>query len=90
MVVKISGLFTWVDPERWSIDDIAPVMNHLWEHFGPDRVMFGSDWPVVTMVAPYRRWVEVVSEVASNRNQEIQRKLFHNNASRVYGLTNSL
>lgn len=89
VVVKISGLFTWVDPERWSIDDIAPVINHLWEHFGPDRVMFGSDWPVVTVVAPYRRWVEVVSEVASNRNQEIQQKLFHDNASRVYGLTNS-
>ena len=88
VVVKISGLFTWVDPNRWAVEDIAPVIDHLLEHFGPDRVMFGSDWPVVTVVAPYRRWVEVVSEVVSHRDEELSRKLFHDNAVHVYGLAN--
>ena len=86
VVAKVSGLFTWVDRDDWSTEQLAPIIQHLLGVFGPDRVMFGSDWPVVTIVAPFSRWVEVVQNAISDRSEEDQRKLFHDNAERVYRL----
>ena len=41
-------------PKEWTADDLAPVVNHTLDVFGPDRVMFGGDWPVCTLAATYR------------------------------------
>jgi L-fuconolactonase len=54
--------------------------------FGPDRVMFGGDWPVCTLAATYRQWVEALKSIVKNRAIEKQRKLFHDNAAKFYGL----
>ena len=42
----------------WTADDLAPIVNHVLDEFGPDRVVFGGDWPVCTLAATYRQWVE--------------------------------
>ena len=54
--------------------------------FGPDRVMFGGDWPVCTLAATYRQWVEALKTIVADRKEEEQKKLFHDNAVRFYGL----
>ncbi|HZZ81584.1 MAG TPA: amidohydrolase family protein [Gemmataceae bacterium] len=82
---KISGIVVQAR-ERWTPDDLAPVINHSLMAFGPERVMFAGDWPVCTTRATLRRWVEALRTIVRNRSADDQRKLFHDNAMRVYGL----
>jgi predicted TIM-barrel fold metal-dependent hydrolase len=86
VVCKISGIVASAKPDHWSADDLAPIVNHTLDVFGPDRVMFGGDWPVCTLAATYKQWVEALKAIVHERKEEEQRKLFHDNALRVYGL----
>jgi len=86
VVCKISGIIARADKETWKPDDLAPIINHCWDVFGTDRVMFGGDWPVCTLVAPYRDWVSALKQVISSRSIGDQRKLFSENALAFYGL----
>ncbi|MCA9076100.1 MAG: amidohydrolase family protein [Planctomycetaceae bacterium] len=84
-VCKISGIVAHV-PEEWDTGDLAPIVNHCLDVFGPDRVMFGSDWPVCLLGAPLARWVGALKEIVGQRSVEEQKKLFHDNAIRHYRL----
>lgn len=84
-ICKISGIVAHV-PEEWNTGDLAPIVNHCLDVFGPDRVMFGSDWPVCLLGAPLTRWVGALKEIVSSRPFEEQQKLFHDNAVRHYRL----
>jgi L-fuconolactonase len=58
---KVSGLNTVADPEHWSAEDLRPFVEAAIREFGPDRLMFGSDWPVCLMAGDYVRvWEETV------------------------------
>jgi predicted TIM-barrel fold metal-dependent hydrolase len=87
VVCKISGIVARARKETWTPADLAPVINHCLEAFGPDRVMFAGDWPVCTRVASLGQWVRALQEVVKQRSQEERRKLFHDNAVRFYGLS---
>jgi len=84
---KISGLVAYADPQSWTAEDLRPFIDHAIGSFGWDRVMFGSDWPVCTLSASYRRWVEALQAITQGAGEVNQRKLFHDNAVRVYRLT---
>jgi predicted TIM-barrel fold metal-dependent hydrolase len=86
VVCKVSGIVASARPGQWTADDLAPIVNHTLDVFGPDRVMFGGDWPVCTLAATYRQWVEALKTIVRDRPEEEQRRLFHDNAVRVYGL----
>jgi predicted TIM-barrel fold metal-dependent hydrolase len=86
VICKISGIVGSVPP-KWSADDLAPVINHCLDSFGPDRVVFGGDWPVCTKGATYRQWVEALREVIRPRSESQQRKLLSENAIKFYGLS---
>jgi len=88
VVCKISGIVAQAPKDSWTSDDLAPIINHCLEVFGPDRVMFAGDWPVCTCVATLRQWVHALKQVVQSRSIEHQRKLFCDNAVRVYGLAN--
>ena len=62
------------------------LRQRLADETRPERVMFGGDWPVCTMTATYRQWVEALKTIVRQRPAEEQRKLFHDNAVRFYGL----
>ncbi len=85
VVCKVSGIVVQAR-ERWTADDLAPVINHTLTTFGPDRVMYAGDWPVCTLRATYRQWVEALRSITRTRSAENNRKLFHDNAVRFYGL----
>jgi L-fuconolactonase len=85
VVCKVSGIVVQAR-ERWTADDLAPVINHTLTTFGPDRVMFAGDWPVCTLKATFRQWVEALRSITRNRSAADNHKLFHDNAVRVYGL----
>jgi len=83
---KISGLIAYADPHNWAAENLRPYVDHSMECFGWDRVMFGSDWPVCTLSASYRQWVNALLSLTRGAGEANQRKLFHENAIRVYRL----
>ncbi|HEV3120868.1 MAG TPA: amidohydrolase family protein, partial [Isosphaeraceae bacterium] len=87
IVCKVSGIVASAAPDPWTPDDLAPIINHVLKSFGPDRVVFGGDWPVCTLAATYRQWVDALKTIVRDRPDSEQRKLFHDNALRVYRLT---
>ncbi|MFZ1971251.1 MAG: amidohydrolase [Candidatus Acidiferrales bacterium] len=83
---KVSGLVAYADPANWKAEDLRPFVEHVIESFGWDRVMFGSDWPVCNLTASYQRWVETLLSLTRAAGETNQRKLFHDNAVRIYRL----
>ncbi len=86
VVCKISGIVAFVPPGKWSADDLAPIVNHCLDAFGPDRVFFGGDWPVCLLGSPVRGWVDALHQIMSSRSVRDQRKLWSKNAIQFYGL----
>jgi L-fuconolactonase len=87
VVCKVSGIVASAAPGPWTAEDLAPIVNHVLDQFGFDRVAFGGDWPVCTLAATYRQWVEALRAIVAARPQTAQKKLFHDNAIRVYRLS---
>jgi L-fuconolactonase len=85
VICKISGIIANVPPE-WSAADLAPVVNHCLDCFGPQRVVFGSDWPVCLMGATLQQWVETLRTIIAERPQPEQRALLAGNAVKLYRL----
>jgi len=85
VICKISGIIARVTP-GWSAATLAPTVNHCLDVFGPDRVVFGGDWPVCTLGASYREWATTLREIIADRREQDQRKLLHDNAEQFYRL----
>jgi L-fuconolactonase len=86
VMCKVSGLVTEAPPGART-SDVAPAVEHVLSVFGPERLLFGSDWPVCTLAAPYERVVTLLDEVLGARlTDAFARKLFGENARRFYGL----
>lgn len=90
IVCKISGIVSNVPGYPLTAGDVAPIINHCLDAFGPDRVIFASDWPVCLLGMPLRNWVELLKEVIAGRLESDRRKLFHDNAVRFYGLASDV
>ena len=84
---KISGLVAYADPLRWTAEHLRPFVEHVIAAFGWDRVLFGSDWPVCTLSASYERWVKALRAIVQEAGEVNQKKLFYDNALRIYRLT---
>jgi len=87
VVCKISGVIDKAGRPDWTADDLAENVNHCLDAFGEDRVVFGGDWPVCLLGGSYRRWVEALTTIVADRPEVLRRKLFHDNAVRVYRLS---
>ena len=82
---KISGILIHA-PHDWTPDTLRPTIDHMIESFGWDRVVFGSDRPVLTLNGTLARWVEALNDLLSGASTDERSKLFHRNAERIYGL----
>ena len=85
VICKISGIIARL-PKGWPAETLAPLVNHCLDSFGPDRVIFGSDWPVCLTGASYKEWVVGLKQIIASRPLEEQKKLLHDNAVKFYGL----
>ncbi len=83
---KVSGIVVNTDLDNWTVEDLRPAIEHVIECFGWDRVMFGSDWPVCTLAASFRQWVEALIFLTAGAGESNQRKLLAENADRIYRL----
>ena len=84
VVCKVSGAVTEADLVNWTADDLAPYVSFALDAFGEDRVLFGGDWPVVLLASPLQRWIETLDGLTADLSREQRRKLWAENARRVY------
>jgi L-fuconolactonase len=83
---KISGMVTEADWETWRYEELAPYMEAVLELFGPERIMFGSDWPVCTLAADYGRVVGIVERFIEPLTPDEKEAIMGRTAQRFYGL----
>ncbi|MFJ4564817.1 amidohydrolase family protein [Streptomyces caelestis] len=82
-VCKLSGMITEADLASWTIDDLRPYAGTVLDTFGPDRVMFGSDWPVCTLAAAYGDVLDTARRLTDPAGHA---RIFGATATRVYDL----
>ena len=82
---KVSGLVTEAAP-GWDAGDLVPYLDLLLEAFGPARLMWGSDWPVVDLAGGYDRWRNAALDYLARLGQEEQRAILGGTAARFYRL----
>lgn len=83
---KVSGMVTEADWHNWQSADFLPYLDIVFEAFGPDRIMFGSDWPVCTVAASYPQVVEIVSDYVDQLSQDEKASIWGETARAFYGL----
>jgi predicted TIM-barrel fold metal-dependent hydrolase len=83
---KVSGVLAYCALGNVTTEAVRPYVEHSIECFGWDRVVWGGDWPVCTLTTSLRQWVATSREIVSAAAESDQRKLFHENAIRIYGL----
>lgn len=86
---KLSGMVTEVNWHSWTGDDLKAYFDVTLEIFGPARLMFGSDWPVLTVASSYLRWMRLVEEATAGLSQDDRERIFHGTAVEAYSLSNS-
>lgn len=83
---KISGLVTEADWSGWKTADFKQYLDLVFEAFGPERLLFGSDWPVCLLAASYEQVKRIVEEYLTGRTEAEKEKIFGGNAIRFYNL----
>ncbi len=83
---KVSGMVTEADWEQWTPEQLRPYLDVVFEAFGPERVMFGSDWPVCLVASSYERWVQLLQEYTGSLSPYEQEKFWGGNAKDFYSL----
>ena len=84
-VVKFSALITEADAD-WTVDDLRPYVDHVFAAFGPERVMWGSDWPVCRLRGEYAGWRAAALELTSGLTDVDRALVYGGTAAGFYGL----
>ena len=81
---KLSGLVTEADWTKWTVGELRPYASHVLETFGPDRVMYGSDWPVCELAATYEQVYDSARAFTNALSPAEQEEVFGGTARRAY------
>jgi L-fuconolactonase len=83
---KVSGLVTEANHSAWLTDELRPFVESALELFGPERLMFGSDYPVCLLAASYDRVLDSFEEILKGLNEQEREQIFAENARKFYRL----
>ena len=86
MFCKISGLVTETKFFKWEIDDFKPFLDLIFDCFGVDRVMYGSDWPVCLIASTFEDTINIVKNHISSFSDNEKNKIMSLNAIKAYNL----
>ena len=87
LTAKVSGLAAAAGPpDSWTIETLRPFVHDALEVFGPDRLMYGGDWPVSILAGGYDRTWDAITEVLSDLSSHERAQVLGGTATRVYGL----
>lgn len=84
---KVSGMVTEADWQHWQAGDFKPYLDVVFDCFGTDRLMFGSDWPVCTLAGDYAAVAGLVRDYLQALPDSVEQRVMGRNASDFYGLT---
>jgi L-fuconolactonase len=83
IVCKLSGLATEAS-RNWQIPDLRPAVDHVLGSFGTERLLWGSDWPVVNLAGGYEKWFAAAEIMLADLSTNEKADIFGGNATRVY------
>lgn len=83
---KISGMVTEANWHSWKPEDLNPYLDVIFENFSVDKLMFGSDWPVLNVASDYAEVVKTLEDYIGQLSIEDQNKIWFKNASSFYSL----
>jgi L-fuconolactonase len=86
VVCKLSGMVTEADWRHWKAADLAPFVREAFDSFGPQRLLYGSDWPVCELAASYQQVFDALIEALGPLSSSERAAIFGGNAARVYDL----
>ena len=86
VLCKISGMVTEAHWDSWTADDLTPCLDVVFENFRPERIMFGSDWPVCNVAAHYNEVVNTVQHYITQLTKAEQEQVWFKNAQDFYNL----
>jgi L-fuconolactonase len=86
VVCKLSGVTTEADHKAWTREQLRPYVEHVIDCFGPDRILYGGDWPVSELAGGYVPWLTALDWITADFSAADKRKLFRENAVKAYRL----
>lgn len=86
MYCKVSGIITEADLDNWNPDNVRPYLDVVFDAFGTDRLMFGSDWPVCTLAGSYEDVYRLVSNYIDEFSEQQKEMILGGNAKQFYDL----
>ena len=86
VVCKLSGVTTEAEHKTWTRDQLRPYIDHVIACFGPDRILYGGDWPVSELAGSYLQWLTTLDWATAGFSPTEKRKLFRDNAIKAYRL----
>ncbi len=81
---KLSGMITETDWNNWKVEELQPYMSSVYQYFGSDRIMFGSDWPVCLLAGQYPTVKQIVKDFILAQDETALNEVFGENALRFY------
>ena len=84
---KLSGMVTEAEWSSWTEDSLLPYFDTVLEAFGPKRLMFGSDWPVLLLASSYKRWLQTIRRAIAGLSLSEQEWIWSKTAMEAYELT---
>jgi predicted TIM-barrel fold metal-dependent hydrolase len=84
VICKLSGLMAYCAPGTSSLETIEPFVDHVLNCFGPNRMVWGSDWPVVNIGKGIQEWIKVTHTILGNLSDDEAKKVASSNAERIY------
>lgn len=86
MHVKLSGMITEADHEHWTSSQLQPYVQHVWKLFGPQRCLFGSDWPVCLLAGVWKEVLASTTQALGPVPADVRAGIMGENAARFYKL----
>ncbi len=84
---KLSGMITEADPRGWKAEHLRPYVAHVLKLFGPERLMFGSDWPVCTLAGSWKEVLAAFTQAIGPQPIDVREKLLGGTAEKFYLLS---
>ena len=83
---KLSSMATQADWKRWRLADLRPYVQAALDLFGPDRLMFGSDWPVCLLATTYQEWFDAITDLLEPLSRDERARIMGGTAAQFYRL----
>lgn len=83
---KLSGVLAYCTDGEGTLDNIRPYVEHVIESFGVERLVWGSDWPVVNLNSDLPQWIDIFTQLVAGLSEDEKTAIGYLNAQRIYNV----